>query len=232
MANPDSHPARALESKNFPRFSSIISSANQTRPPTPKAIAFPFRPSSIRKTHVHSSAMKTLLLAIPFFLSTLTCISAGEEATQAAKAHLGFLFSADFERLGETYARDVLLMPGHEFLKPEYGMAEDVGRRLAVKVESRTLIAAMRKKFEGKPKPAPERVNARLSVLKFETLEAAEGEYVIEPADDVATPDGKLHFPMVKGDRLLKVSPPKGDFLLLQLRAIDGKWQVVSEYLD
>ena len=45
-------------------------------------------------------------------------------------------------------------------------------------------------------------------------------------------PDGKLHFTVVKGDVVVKVSPPKGDFLLLHLRSTNGKWQVVSEYLD
>lgn len=55
-------------------------------------------------------------------------------------------------------------------------------------------------------------------------------------ADEEATKSAKTHleqlFKVKKGDVLLKVSPPKGDFLLLHLRQIDGSWRIVSEYLD
>jgi len=179
--------------------------------------------------------MKTLLLTAQFLLTTLSCMAAGDEAVQAAKAHVGFLFAADFEHLGETYAKDVLLMPGHEFLKPQYGIAQDMERKLATSVESKRLIEVLKKKLDGRPKPAQDRVNARFARLKFESLPVAEGDFATEPTDNVATPDGKLHFTLVKGDVVLKVSPPKGDFgdfLLLHLRSTNGKWQVVSEYLD
>ncbi len=73
---------------------------------------------------------------------------------------------------------------------------------------------------------------AKLGELRYEPLEIAEGDFAADPADPVKTSDGRLHFAIKKGDVLLNVSPPKGDFVLLQLRKGDGGWQVVSEYLD
>ena len=152
-------------------------------------------------------------------------------ATPAALEFIEFLKGKHGE-LAATYAPKVTLMPGHEFLKAEYGMAGDGARTAGAEVERDKLIAAMEKAAEGKPASPAERVDSLLEKMKFEVIGTKEGNFGIAPSDPVGTPDGKLHFEVKKGDVLLKVSPPKGDFLLLQLRQTDGIWRIVSEYLD
>ena len=71
-----------------------------------------------------------------------------------------------------------------------------------------------------------------LKTLAFERMEVEIENNAVEPSDPVGTPDGKLHFKIEDGDALLKIAPPKGDFLLFQIRPIEGKWRVVAEYLD
>lgn len=176
--------------------------------------------------------MKTLLLSIQILCAALPCVSANDAATPAAKAHLKHLFSGDTVELAKSYAGEVLLMPGHEFLKPEYGIATDAQRKKATQVKNTVLVAAIGKKIGGRPSPPVEKINEKLDALTFTTLDASAGDFTTEPTDSVATADGKLHFAVVKGDRIIKIAPPKGDFLLLQLRPIGDKWQVVAEYLD
>jgi len=66
----------------------------------------------------------------------------------------------------------------------------------------------------------------------FEILETKPGPFATDP---VNTPDGKLQFMIKDGDILFKVGsakPRKGDFLLFQLRPLEGAWKVVADYLD
>jgi hypothetical protein len=157
---------------------------------------------------------------------------ADEEATKSARTHLDQLFKGRHRELSATYAPKVTLMPGHEFLKKEYGLVEDGARAKGAEVERDKLIAAMEKAAADRPAKPADRVDAFLETMKYEVIEAAEGKVGTAPSDPVGTSDGKLHFEVKKGDVLLKVSPPKGDFLLLHLRQIDGSWRIVSEYLD
>ena len=174
--------------------------------------------------------MKTLPLLALVLLAPLC--HADDAAIAIAKDHLKSTLTRDFKVLGKTYAPKVTLMPGHEFLKPEYGLAEAGDRSKAVELKRGKLIAAMKKDVAGQPARPLERVEEKLKTLRYEPLEIAEGDFATAPSDSVKTPDGKLHFAIKKGDVLLKVSPPRGDFVLLHLRKGDGGWQVVSEYLD
>jgi hypothetical protein len=176
--------------------------------------------------------MKALLLSILCLLGTFTSHAAEEASVQAARAHVKNLMSADPEGLKKSYAPEVVLMPGHEFLKPEYGLADAEKRKDAVTVANEALIAAIMKKTAGRPMPPQEKLEALLGGLRFETVEAKEGDLVLDPSDEVATPDGKLHFTIRKDDVVLKMAPPKGDFALLHLRKTNEQWLVVSEYLD
>jgi hypothetical protein len=183
--------------------------------------------------HIERSAknMKTLLLSIQILCAALPCVSANDAATPAAKAHLKNFFSGNTVELAKSYADEVLLMPGHEFLKPEYGIANDAQRMKATEVKNTVLVAAISKKIGGRPSPPVEKINEKLEAMTFTALDVTPGDFTTDPTDPVATADGKLHFAVVKGDQIIKISPPKGDFLLLQLRSINGKWQV-AEYLD
>lgn len=153
-------------------------------------------------------------------------------AIKSGKEHVRHVLSADLDGLKNTMAPMVTLMPGHEFLKPEYGFAKDPKRSVAAKVERKKLIEIFSKKMKGRAQPPKEKIDGKMKVLKFENLPIVVGDFATDPSDGVATPDGKLHFQTREGDVVLKVSPPKGDFLLLHLRLVDGKWRVVSQYLD
>ena len=172
------------------------------------------------------------LLAFSLLLLAPLC-HAEDGAIEAAKKHLGYtLKKSDHEKLGKTYAPTVTLMPGHEFLKEEYGLAGEDGRDKGAEVDRAKLIAAIVKASADRPDRPADRIEKKLGRLAFEIIEAKEGDFATDASDPVGTPDGKLHFSIEKGDVLLKASPGGGDFILLHLRKIDGSWMVASEYLD
>lgn len=174
--------------------------------------------------------MKTLI-AISLLLSTQLC-HADEDAIKTANTHLSNLLKSDFEKLSETYTARIELMAGHEFLKDSHGIAEAGSRAKGAEVERGKLITAMKKATAERPARPAEQIAKMLEMLKFEPIETKEGDFAVAPADPVGTADGKLHFTIKKGDILVKVAPPKGDFLILHLRKIETAWKVVSEYID
>ena len=176
--------------------------------------------------------MKTLMATFAALLMLVGTLSANEEALDATRSHLSSFLHADYEKMGDSYASKVTLMPGHEFLKTEYGLTTEPGRRKAVEVERETLIRAMTKATEGQPDRPAEKIAGIFESLRFEVVAAPAGDFAATPPDPVGTPDSMLHFKIVEGDVLVKVSPPRGDFILLQLRHIDGAWRVIAEYLD
>jgi len=154
------------------------------------------------------------------------------DAVEAARKHLRAFLACDPETLKATYAPKVELMPGHEFLKDQYALTAPGGRARGATVERDKFIAAMRKASANHPPRPAERIDEMLKTLTYDTLKTAAGRFVTDSTDPVGTQDGKLRFTIKKGDVLLKVSPPKGDFLLLHLRREEGTWSVVSEYID
>jgi hypothetical protein len=136
------------------------------------------------------------------------------------------------EALEKTYAAEVGLIPGHEFLKDEYALTEPGGRARGATVKKEKLLEAMKKAVADRPARPADRVAKMLAGLTYTVLDAVPGEFAADPSDPVDTPDGKLHFDIKQGDALIKVAPPKGDFLLLQLRQVGGDWKVVAEYVD
>ena len=158
--------------------------------------------------------------------------AAVQAATATAKAHLRGLFLADFKTSEDTYAAKVTLMPGHEFLKPKFGLAGPKGRSGAVTVPQAKLLKAMKEASNG-PKLSGKEIDELFKKFTFGAIKEDPKDGGINPADPVATANGKLDFEMKAGDVLLKVGPGSGDdFLLFQLRKIDSKWKVVAEYLD
>jgi hypothetical protein len=154
------------------------------------------------------------------------------DPADAARAHFRAVLELDGETLKETYASNIQLMPGHEFLKDGYGLTEPGGRARGARIERQKLIDVMLRRPVDPAEAAV--IEKMLPTLKFEKLAVAAGEFVIvtDPTDPIQFPDGKLHFTIVKGDVLIKIAPPRGDFVLLQMREADGKWQVIAEYLD
>jgi hypothetical protein len=153
-------------------------------------------------------------------------------AISTAKIHVAAIVRQDVDALEKTYAAEVGLIPGHEFLKDEYGLTKPGGRARGATVEREKLLAAMKKAVADRPPRPADRVDKMLASLTYTPLDAVPGEFATDPSDPVDTPDGKLRFDIKKGDVLVKVAPPKGDFLLLQLRQIKSAWKVVAEYVD
>ena len=158
------------------------------------------------------------------------------EHRSQAKKHVKAILSKNLGDLYTTYDKTVRLMPGHEFLKAEYGLSNQ-GRNVASIVKRADLLNTMGDKINDRPKRGKNAVaqeaERRMKQLRFELLEIKEGDFVVAPSDKVGTPDGMLHFDVKKGDAIYKVTPPVGDFLLLQLRDTNkGYWRVVAEYWD
>ncbi len=172
-----------------------------------------------------------LLLSLLFFSGTLASRADEEESVKACRAHLKNIFTGNAEALEKSFAAEVTLMPGDEFLDPDYGFAKDKDRKESAKVTGKALTQALLKKVDSEGKPPQEEMDKLFATLKFEPLEVKEGDFPVEPSEKVETPDGKLHFKVVKDDVIFKVGPPEEKTVLLHLRKVDGHWVVVSEFL-
>ena len=152
-------------------------------------------------------------------------------AVQAAREHVRNFLEGDFNKMENTYAKQIILMPGNELLKAKYGLAGPKGEKEAITVDRTKLLGTMKRSFP-RPLIAANIVDKVFQAYRFESLNTKVGEFATVPPDPVDTPDGKLHLTIADGDVLLKVGPAKGDFMLFQFRQIEGKWRVVAEYLD
>jgi hypothetical protein len=168
------------------------------------------------------------LLRILSLIALAQFSHANEEAIAAAKLHLGASLQGDRKVLVESYAPKISLKPGHEFLKKQYGLVGEGGRAEGAEVERDPLVAVIVKAVAARPVGKADRIDAMLKSLTYTAMTTEVGDFAADPSD----PGGKLHFAIKAGDVLLKAAPPKGDFVLFQLRKTDGKWQVVGEYLD
>jgi hypothetical protein len=175
--------------------------------------------------------MKTLLLTLSLFFTTLSCVAAEKEAFEAAKTHVTLILAGNVDELENSYTEVVTLMPGHLFLNPEHGLVEKTATPASANIERGKFIDAINKMGEGHKRPPMEKVRERVETLTFEQVEVTEGDFVTDPSKQVDTLDGKLHFTIEKGDKLYKISLPDGNFLLLQLRLTDDDWRVTAEYL-
>lgn len=157
---------------------------------------------------------------------------AGKAPVAAAKRHLRAFLRGDAETLKTSYAANVQLLPGHEMLKDEYGLAEAGARATGATVARDKLAASIAEVMAKIGGFSEETLDQILETMKYEPLPVTKGEVVTDASDPVQTADGKLHFTTEPGDILLKIAPPEGDFFLLQLRKIDGEWAVMAEYID
>ena len=125
---------------------------------------------------------------------------------------------------GVKYAPKVQLLPGHELVKDKFQLAPAGARAKGAVAARDKLIPAMAKVQVVRQKQL-EKMEQLLKTLKYTPMKTKEWAFVINA-------DGKLHFTIKKGDILLKISPPRGNFMLLQMRLQKGNWAVVAEYID
>ncbi|MEM7394374.1 MAG: hypothetical protein AAF492_18715 [Verrucomicrobiota bacterium] len=155
---------------------------------------------------------------------------AGEEVMKTVRVHLQAFLGRDAKTLQRTYGKRVALMPGHEFLKPEYGLVEPGGRNVGASVERKALVDAVVKNPKQIP---PEKMEKLLGKFQFKSMPAKPGDRLTDLADRARKHEGKQPFKIEKGDAVIKVSiPDHPDFLLFQLRRKGDAWTVVSEYID
>jgi len=152
-------------------------------------------------------------------------------AVQAARKHVRNFLEGNFNKMEQTYAKQIILLPGNELLKAKYRLAGAKGDMEAITVDRTKLLETMKKSLPHPVIPA-NILDKVFEAYRFETLKTKVGDFATVPPDPVDTPDGKLHLTIADGDVLFKVGPEKGDFLLFQFRQIEGKWRVVAEYLD
>ena len=173
-----------------------------------------------------------LITCILMMFTALAIADDQKEAIATAKKHMAALVTADTKVLKTTMAESIQLMPGHEFTKEEYKLADEDGRKTGAVVKRDDLLRELLKKLGDRPKPSEERVLAKLARLEFAVIASKVGAIAADPADAVQTVDDKLHFNLLEGDLLIKGAPDKGDFVLFQLRKMGKDWKVVAEYLD
>jgi len=157
-----------------------------------------------------------------------------QSATEVAAGHVRSFMEGKFDKMTDSYAAKVRLMPGHEMLKAEYGLAGEGARTTGATVDRAKLLGASMKAFGGRPVVPPDVLEKLLTAFEFQVLGPGLGDHGVDSPDPVDTPDGKVHFIIKQGDVLLKFAPKngKGDFLLFQLRQVAGGWRVVAELLD
>ena len=153
-------------------------------------------------------------------------------ATEFVKMHVRYLASNRFLQLKETYAARVKLLPGHQFLQAEYSFVDASRINEGQTVDRGKLMLTIQDEWGSLSETPDEQVDEFLEACTFAVVDAAPGDHAETPSDPVQTKDGKLHFAMEKGDKLVRVETDDDERVFFQCRKIDGGWRVVAEYID
>jgi len=165
--------------------------------------------------------IKTLLLFLSLMYFTNNSI-ANEDAVKVAKVHFNNYFKRDFKNLSKTYAQNVLLMPGHDYLKFQYGLQKKKNGGKHENITCDELVAVMVKFSDNRPVQPIGVIKEYIKNLTYKVIATDDGDV----SDLALAPKGSLCFTMLKDDVLVKVSPPNGaDFKLVLLREINKKWR-------
>jgi hypothetical protein len=163
---------------------------------------------------------------------------AQEQAPTADYKSLGRRFvmaklDADRESLDNALAPEVLLLPGHEYLKAEYGLRPDGNRRTAISVKRDKLIDLDMKVYTTFPADKKAKARELLAKSEYKFVIAERDGMTLNPHNPDDQENASLSLPTKKGDVVMIVLPkPKGDYLLYVLRRIDGVWKIVMDYTD
>lgn len=170
---------------------------------------------------------------LPLFILLLPfAAAANDEVIKIAEGHILALLDRDYAELEAGYADEIVLLRGHELLKPEYGIAGENGRFENTKVTRDALMKAGKSAAAKHDPPPADKIQQLLEVLKFEVMKVEKGRIVTEAPDPVE-PDNLLYFdPVAEGDVVLKIGPPGSDALFFQFRKIEDAWKIVAEYVD
>ena len=143
---------------------------------------------------------------------------------ELGKAYVLAKFGGPKDTLESSLAEEIILLPGHEYLKKEYGINPSGDRGKQMKVSREKLIDLHQTAWKALP-DAKKRKIADMLEKSVYTFVVASGE--------LTDAGGRLKLPTRSGDVVMKVQPkPTGDFLLYVLRRLDGQWKVVMDYTD
>jgi hypothetical protein len=150
--------------------------------------------------------------------------SVDPKCKELGKAYVLAKFGGQKEILESSLAEEIILLPGHEFLKKEYGINPSGDRRKQATVSRGKLIDLDQTAWKALPDAKKQKIPDMLEKSVY-TFVVAAGE--------LADAGGRLKLPTRPGDVVMKVQPkPTGDFLLYVLRRLDGQWKVVMDYTD
>ena len=120
--------------------------------------------------------------------------------------YLQSVLESDAKSLTQCLADHVILLVGHEFLNPRYGLATDSNRGKSTTVKRDDFLSVVKNSTRARGHSDVEKL---LTSLKYEEIEVTPG--VVKLPDPVSSHDGKVHISVKKGDRLFKVTLPKSD---------------------
>jgi hypothetical protein len=142
-------------------------------------------------------------------------------------------FTGDVKALDRMYADEVLLLPGHEYLKKTYGINPSGDRSKAKSLAKKKMIELDLRLAGRLDEEKRKKLTDVLNKCTYTFAVAKGGSTKMDPSDPLGTEDGKLTLSTRKGDVVMKVQPkPKGDFLLYVLRQEKDLWKVVADYTD
>lgn len=191
------------------------------------------KPSSVSVAELRQSQYPSIVLYTDGVMVQLKDGITEDEAEEFIKSHVGNLMSKDLSEVSNSYASNVQLMAGHEFLKPKFKLGTDDVRSTGARVDRKRLLDALKAVFATSRAKDPELVKKMVSGLNVTIIETEAGDFSVAPSDPATTKSGQLNFSIVPRDVLLKVSvSDHPDFMLFQVRRIDGTLRVVAEYLD
>lgn len=159
-------------------------------------------------------------------LALLTLTADPQEPKEFVQGFLETRFTKEAD-LAAYLGKEIVLLPGHEYLKKRYGLTDNDDRDDALTVESKRFLEVNAKLVGSLPDEKLKKLRDGIPGYGYEVRDLKPGINVL------GGPGGRIRFTGRPGDKAVFVRPkPKGDFLLYILRKAGEKWLIVAEYLD
>ena len=163
---------------------------------------------------------------------SLCAVVSADTVLDVAREHVTHLLSRDVQSLPKTYADTFDLLPGHQFAHEKHGLRKDAPESQPITVTKAAYMNAFRFSAARRREVDKRQIMAMVPLFRFEVLPSQNGEFHTDASRKVDTPNGKLTLKVQEGDKVVKVSPRRGHFILLQFRKLSGSWKVVAEYFS
>ena len=171
----------------------------------------------------------TLTICLSFVVLSLAPVRAEEPLDDKVfeKVMKDFL-KAKFKGEAEAFYMDeVILIPGHEYLKRQYGLSEDGDRSKALTVSSEKLVKLDKENSKEIPEEKLEGLFAKMAVTNTKIGE--DGDYPLRGEDG-----GRGAKVACKAGDVVVIAGFEGtnDILALLLRKSGDAWKVAGEMID